>query len=197
MLDDLARPSRVSRPRRLSWVWVAAAVTVAALVPASALGQEGEDASKPARLLGVDLTRKDEVSIAQKKYAKGVAANFVCLCGTCPKESLATCDCGWAGTGRKTIELALLDGKSDEAIIKAYRQAYGHRVFAKPPGGIEAAIAVVPYVLGVAMLLIMVAFGISNRRRGVQQRAVPVPVEHRDDEDEASRILRRELEEMD
>ncbi len=173
-----------------------AALTVGFCVSSVAQAQQGEDVAKPARLLGVDLDRTDAVSLAQKKYAKTVADDLVCLCGTCPKESLATCDCSWAAKGRKTIELALLDGKTEQAVLDAYRKAFGDKVFAAPPAKVEAMVTIISYVLGGAMLLAMIAFGLSNRRQPARAPA-PKPVARPTDEDEAARILRRELEEMD
>ena len=178
-------------------------VTVAALVAAVSTGssvfaQEGEDVTVPGKLLGVDLSRTHEFSLDQLKYAKTVADDLVCLCGTCPRESLATCDCSWASRGRKTIQLALLDGKTEQQVLDAFRKAFGDKVFSAPPETVEVMVTVIPFVLGAAMLLAMVAFGMANRRqpsrvpaRTPERSGQPVP------EDEAARILRRELEEMD
>ena len=182
--------------RRPSGSAIIAAVAATVCFNSVAWAQQGEDVAKPAMLLGVDLDRTDAVSLAQKKYAKSVADDLVCLCGTCPRESLATCDCSWAAKGRKTIELALLDGQTEQAVLDAYRKAFGDKAFAAPPAKVEAMVTIVSYVLGAAMLLAMIAFGLSNRRQPARA-PVPKPAARPTDEDEAARILRRELEEMD
>ena len=160
---------------------------------------EREDIQKPARLLGVDLSRTDRVTLDQKKFAKGVADDMVCLCGTCARESLATCDCSWAGQGRKMIELALLDGKSSQNVLDAFRQSFGDKAFAAPPSSVETTLTVIPYLFIAAMLFAMLAFGLRNRRSAKPvpvRTSAPEPVQP-GGEDEAARILRRELEEMD
>ena len=186
-----------------SW-WLSAVVGLAlllsaGLLPTAAMAQKGEDVTKPGRLLGIDLNRTDAITRAQKKYAKTVAEDMVCLCGTCPKEPLSTCDCAWAGRGRKTIELALLDGHSEDAVLDAFRKAFGDKVFALPPANIETLLTGIPFMLIVVMLMVMVGYGLRSQ---MMRAKAPVPVRKpgpttHGEEDEAARILRRELEEMD
>lgn len=192
--DRAARSPAVTRSL-LRLALAVGLLAVAAAAPRPVFAQ-GEDETRVARFLGVDLTRTDKLSLAQQKYAKTVADDLVCLCGTCPRESLATCDCGWASRGRKTVGLALLDGKTEQAVLDAFRKAYGDKVFATPPGSVEVVVTVIPYVLGILMLLAIIAFGLSNRRSPARvpiSKASPAPT----NEDEAARILRRELEELD
>ncbi|MEL7369905.1 MAG: cytochrome c-type biogenesis protein CcmH [Myxococcota bacterium] len=182
---------------RIAGLGVMLALFGASVAPRAAYAQKREDIKKPAQLLGVDLSRADILTLDQKKYAKGVAEKMVCLCGTCPKEPLSTCDCGWAGNGRKMIGLALLDGRSEQDVLDAFKKSFGAKAFAAPPEEVQLMVTVVPFMLVAAMLLAFVAFGIANRRQG---KPAPVPVKK--DEpvvpgDEAARILRRELEEMD
>lgn len=188
----------MKRPFGISVLRVALFVFAVWTVPAPATAEEGEDVQVAARLLGVDLNRTDTVTEAQRKYANGIADDLVCLCGTCPREPLSTCDCSWAGKGRKTIQLALLDGKSDEAVLDAYRKAYGDKVFAAPPSEVVLFITTASYAAGALALVGLVLFGLRDRRRQSGAAPATAPTVRSESEDpEAARILRRELEEMD
>lgn len=156
-------------------------------------------ANKAAKLLGVDPDR-DERKLkdpAQIDYAKAVGQEVVCLCGTCPRHTVTNCDCGWAHFNRRTIQLALLDGKTREDILKAYESAYGLKVFPIPPDtGLGRMSYLLPYLAAILGLFGVVFLGMRMRRRSAP---VPVPVAQRQDPeaDAARRALARELDELD
>ena len=173
-----------------------------------AFGQEhdtskGASPEAAAQILGIDLrdaTRRP--SQAQIKAAKTIAADLVCLCGTCPREALESCQCPWAQKGRKTITYALMDGKTKDEILKAYETAYDLKVFGLPPDtGLGRMSYIVPYVAATAGLIAFFVFGIRLRRRSAAALAtvpaVDVDRPATDQSDEASRILAKELEELD
>ncbi len=71
---------------------------------------------------------------ASTEEIKEVAAELVCLCGDCNRESLATCLCNeFAVPQREYIGQLLDEGKSHREIIDEYVSAYGQIALAMPP----------------------------------------------------------------
>mgnify|MGYP003331968976 CR=1 FL=1 len=71
---------------------------------------------------------------ASTEEIKEVAAELVCLCGDCNRESLATCLCSeFAVPQRERIGQLLDEGKSHREIIDEYVAAYGQMALAAPP----------------------------------------------------------------
>ena len=83
---------------------------------------------------------------------KEVARDMVCLCGTCNRESLATCLCGFATTEREAIGDLLHAGQSRQQIVDSYVERFGPMGLAQPPEGYDV-VWVVPFLmLGVGVL---------------------------------------------
>jgi cytochrome c-type biogenesis protein CcmH/NrfF len=108
---------------------------------------------------------------------KAVAADMVCLCGSCNRESLATCLCGaFAVPERESIGRMLEAGSTPEEIVATYVGRFGSMVLANPPEGYDA-VWIIPFgvlaagVLGVRQILV-------RWRRGHpgSVSAEPVPV---------------------
>lgn len=71
---------------------------------------------------------------ATPEEIKVVAKDLVCLCGSCNRESLATCTCGeFAVPQREVIGAALDAGKSHDEIVADFISRYGQMVLASPP----------------------------------------------------------------
>jgi cytochrome c-type biogenesis protein CcmH/NrfF len=65
---------------------------------------------------------------------KVVAKELVCLCGSCNRESLATCTCTeFAVPQREVIGAALEAGKTQDEIVADFVSRYGQMVLASPP----------------------------------------------------------------
>ena len=115
-----------------------------------------------------------------------MAADLVCLCGTCNRESLATCLCQFAIAERESIALRLEEGQGREEIVAAYVERFGPMGLANPPEG-YGFVWVIPFLvlaggaLGVRRIL-------SRWRRGsppeAPARSRPSPLDEQ---------LRREL----
>ena len=73
------------------------------------------------------------VRAASPEAIKEVAAELVCLCGDCARESLATCLCGFATQQREDIGSSLDGGKTAQETIDEYVSEYGQMVLASPP----------------------------------------------------------------
>jgi cytochrome c-type biogenesis protein CcmH/NrfF len=176
------------------------------LLPALAFAQEhesGEDPMAVARILGVDPNALFTVTSEQRAQAKAIGHEAVCLCGTCPRQTITACTCGWAHTHQKTIEAALVAGKSRDDILGAYMTAHGPKAFPTPPGPYGAITWMVPYAGGLVALGAFFLFGLRMRRRHAALQAVENQAKRTDeapapafrDEDRAK--LSRELEDLD
>ena len=67
---------------------------------------------------------------------KQVAADLVCLCGSCNRESLATCVCtAFAVPEREAIGRQMASGMSAEEIVASYVERFGNSVLSEPPPG--------------------------------------------------------------
>jgi cytochrome c-type biogenesis protein CcmH/NrfF len=164
---------------------------------AVAQGHEGgDDVMAPAAELGVTPGALISLNGEQKAYAKQVGDELVCLCGTCPRFTVANCDCGWAHQSMSIIEGALAAGKTREQIHAAYERAYGPKAFPKPPGTLGDLTWLIPYVGGLLLLGALFAFGVKAIQR---QRAVASAGERMEqaDVDADREALKRELEDLD
>lgn len=162
----------------------------------------GEPKDAAAKLLGVDpdRDRRKLESPERIDYAKALGQDVVCLCGTCPRHTVTNCDCGWAHYNQRVLQLALLDGKTREDVLKAYEAAYGLKVFPLPPDeGFGRMSYVLPYVAAVAGLLFVVFLGLKMRNNHNAPAGGPSssPSAAESDEDEARKLLARELDDLD
>ena len=86
------------------------------------------------------------VRAASPEAIKEVAAELVCLCGDCARESLATCLCGFATQQREDIGSSLDGGKTAQETIDEYVSEYGQMVLASPPAeGINLLAWITPF----------------------------------------------------
>ena len=137
---------------------------------------------------------------ATPEETKGIARELVCLCGDCNRESLATCQCGFAADRRAEIGAAL-DGDSGGAeIIAQFVETYGSIVLATPPPkGYNLLAWIIPF----ALMLLAAAFLRSvlvRWKRGKAAHALPFPPpDHsaRDRDDVVQQRLREELRDFD
>jgi len=111
---------------------------------------------------------------------KDVARDMVCLCGTCNRESLATCLCGFATTEREAIGEMLHTGQTRQQIVTSYVERFGPMGLAKPPAGYDV-VWVVPFLmLGVGILGVRQVLVYWRSPR--QQTAISVPAHANDKE---------------
>ncbi|MBQ37418.1 MAG: hypothetical protein CME04_13595 [Gemmatimonadaceae bacterium] len=80
------------------------------------------------------------------EQVKDVAADLVCLCGTCNRESLSTCLCGFATSERDAIGEMLEGGQTRQQIVDSYVGRFGPMGLANPPEGYDL-VWVVPFVM--------------------------------------------------
>ena len=130
------------------------------------------------------------VRAASNKAIKDVAAEMVCLCGDCARESLATCLCSFATQQREDIGLSLDGGKTAQETIDQYVSTYGQMVLASPPAeGINLLAWITPFAALVSGVFLIR----SILRSRVQQAPSTPPAVKTEQRDR----LRQELERFD
>ena len=70
---------------------------------------------------------------ATSEHIKAIAEKLVCLCGTCNRESLATCLCNYGESQRERIGRSIDSGKNSNEIIESFTGEFGPVVLASPP----------------------------------------------------------------
>ncbi len=86
--------------------------------------------------------------VEQTDAERALFRQLLCNCGSCPKEALETCTCGWAHNAREQIKEELANGATADDIRKKYAAQHGDDcVIVQASSGKEAAMWVVPSVL--------------------------------------------------
>lgn len=97
---------------------------------------------------------------------KEVAKDLVCLCGSCNRESLATCICtAFAVPEREVIGEALAAGETHEQIVESYVERFGPRVLATPPASGYTLLAWVGPFVGLVFGVLLVRQALLRWRR--------------------------------
>ena len=139
------------------------------------------------------------VAGATVKEIKEVATELVCLCGSCNRESLATCICtDFAVPEREAIGRRLDEGQTKEQIVAAYVADYGEMALAVPPArGFNILAWITPFalLLGGVFLVRRVLLGWRRPAAAADQpSSQPRPQAAPDDE---RRRLERDIERYD
>lgn len=146
-----------------------------------------------AQMLGIDLSARREVPPKVVEAAKPIGKEVVCLCGDCPRRLVTDCECGWARQNQKTIQYALLDGKSGEEIIDAFVRAHGLKARPTPPDDALGRISWMAPLAGTVLTLLILAWFGSRLRSRPASPSVPMGTP---EDDAARRLLERELEDL-
>lgn len=128
---------------------------------------------------------------------KKVASDLVCLCGSCNRESLATCVCtAFAVPEREAIGRQMASGMSAEEIVAEYVERFGNSVLAEPPpGGARWISRLTPFAVLFAGILAVLAV----LHRWLRKKGEPVAESLPQDEDRSGyeSRLREDLARMD
>ena len=128
---------------------------------------------------------------------KEVASDLVCLCGSCPRESLATCVCtAFAIPEREAIGRQMASGMSAEEIVASYVERFGNTVLSGPPPGSSRWIS---RLTPVAVLFAGVLAVLAVLHRWLRRKGDPVAETRPQDDDRADyeSRLREDLARMD
>lgn len=117
---------------------------------------------------------------ATSEEIKDIAREMVCLCGSCNRESLATCLCtAFAVPQREAIGVALDAGKTKQEIIDAYIDRYGQLILAVPPAvGFNLAAWIAPFaalVFGIFLVRSVLVNWSRNQASATSQGGVGEP----------------------
>lgn len=156
--------------------------------------------------LGLDYSNLDKITAAQSETALAAGRQVVCLCGTCPKRQISECDCGWAANMRRTLAAGVMKGMTADELVMAYRKTYGDQgLWLLPDDGLAQVAWRLPYALAVLGLVMVFFVGFRYMRRqpgdvpgaGSSAGGGPTVRDGRGGDEEARKVLARELEEMD
>jgi cytochrome c-type biogenesis protein CcmH/NrfF len=158
-----------------------------------------------AKHFGLDTHTKHAHSKVQAETARAIGRDVVCLCGTCPKRTITSCECGWAIQNQNTLINAVVAGHSPETIVSAYRAAYGDRVLSLLPNeGFATAAWALPYtVAAIALLAVFfIGFGFMKKPSAITATTI-ISEAHEENipqiinDEEARKALQEELEDLD
>lgn len=139
---------------------------------------------------------------------KEVARELVCLCGSCNRESLATCICSaFAVPEREVIGDALAAGQTPQQIVDSFVERFGPRALAAPPARGYTLLAWIGPFVGLAFGVVLVRQVLLRWRR--DHASPQISIAARDDAFDADTAaaaandnpvrqrLKRELDEFD
>jgi cytochrome c-type biogenesis protein CcmH/NrfF len=87
----------------------------------------------------------------RNEIEKRLGERLVCLCGSCGKEPIGRCTCGYAAGIRREIETLVDAGRTEEEIVQHFIDQFGgQQLLAQPVGGIGRAAWLLPYLIGAA-----------------------------------------------
>ena len=136
---------------------------------------------------------------ATPEQTKGVARDLVCLCGDCNRESLATCQCGFAADRRTEIGDALDRGRSATEVVAQFVETYGQIVLATPPPkGYNLLAWIIPFAIMVLAAALLRSVLVNWKRGKVVHPAPSTPERSASDRDDTmQQRLREELRDFD
>jgi cytochrome c-type biogenesis protein CcmF len=165
----------------VTWIWLGCLVLIAGSVvcmwPQVELGESrvwagarGVAATAASVLLGVMLAASPTAYAQQmgtgtvhieNEMERSIFEQVRCMCGTCARDLLSTCNCETAEEARENIREKLRAGEARDQILAEYQAQYGSEAMAVPPNrGFLKAIWIVP-VLGIGLG----AFGLARIMR--------------------------------
>ena len=109
------------------------------------------------------------------------AAELICMCGTCGRQLLSECQCGYAQNMRAELARLVADGARREQVIDYYIAKYGSQEPLAQPidKGFNRLAWAVPYVLGARALLVTASSRCAGRAAAPASSDAAAPV--RDD----------------
>lgn len=134
---------------------------------------------------------------ASQTEIKEVAKELVCLCGSCNRESLATCMCSeWAVPERENIGQLLDQGMDRQQVIDQYIENYGALVLALPPAeGYNLLAYIAPFVALIFGIAIVRSVLVNWRRKSEAAADPPAPPPEKTSD--YNQRLRRDLDQYD
>jgi cytochrome c-type biogenesis protein CcmF len=117
--------------------------------------------------------------IARSGLERDLQQNLICMCGTCGRQLLSQCQCGYAQNMRKELAGLITEGRTRQQVIDYYIAKYGSQEPLAQPidKGFNRLAWAVPYVLGATGLLVTGFVAVRWTRRGHTANAAAVSPE--------------------
>jgi cytochrome c-type biogenesis protein CcmF len=182
----------------VDWIWVGFGVlafgTMLALLPEQVFGFAASRVPSPASiamvllavlLAGAPLAAQHVENPAFKPVEPKTALerdlykSIICMCGTCGRQLVGECTCGFAAEMRAEIGNLVKMGLTREQVLQYYIQKYGSQEPLAMPvdKGFNRLAWFLPYVLGATGLLVVgfAAIRWSRHPKGSDSAAAPAP----------------------
>jgi cytochrome c-type biogenesis protein CcmF len=132
--------------------------------------------------LGAGSVRAQHVESAQNvpivsrtPLERDMQKSLICMCGTCGRQLLSECQCGYATQMRAELNALVAEGKSREDVVQYYIAKYGSQEALAQPidKGFNRLAWAVPYMLGAGGLLLVGLVAMRWSRRGESDDTAP------------------------
>lgn len=148
-----------------------------------------------AQQLGEGMDRSGLLDIHNEEERR-VFGDLQCICG-CPRESIATCTCGYASGFRGEVRAMMARGMTQEEIKAEWVRRYGPQALTVPTNtGINRLIYVAPLgaIAGMGAVAVVLLRRFRRRSDEKAEAAAPVAGDKRDEYDDK---LDEELKQLD
>src|ERR671910_737749 len=118
--------------------------------------------------------------IARSGLERELQQNLICMCGTCGRQLLSQCQCGYAQNMRAELAKLVTAGRTREQVIEHYIAKYvSQEPLAQPiDEGFNRLAWAVPYMLGATGLLVTGLVAVRWTRRGATARGADASAAH-------------------
>jgi cytochrome c-type biogenesis protein CcmF len=112
--------------------------------------------------------------------------DLVCMCGSCNRETLYSCKCGYAAQGRAKVLELMASGKGYDAVVASFIQEYGGEdVLAVPRSKLSW---MLPYIAVMGGLALLFTVGRRWVKRGQERLSTSAKTTVADDDEYAERL---------
>jgi cytochrome c-type biogenesis protein CcmF len=113
--------------------------------------------------------------VARSPLEKAMQRNLICMCGTCGRQLLSECQCGYAQNMRAELAKLVAEGRTRDQIVSYYIDKYGSQEPLAQPidRGFNRLAWAVPYLLGATGLVITGLVAVRWTRRASARSSQP------------------------
>jgi cytochrome c-type biogenesis protein CcmH/NrfF len=113
--------------------------------------------------------------VSRTPLERDLQKSLICMCGTCGRQLLSECQCGYAAQMRAELNGLVTDGKTRDEVVQYYIAKYGSQEPLAQPidKGFNRLAWAVPYVLGLSGLLMVGLVAMRWSRRGSADGPAP------------------------
>jgi cytochrome c-type biogenesis protein CcmF len=136
----------------------------------------------PVRAQHVESAQTTPV-VSRSPLERDLQKSLICMCGTCGRQLLSECQCGYATQMRAELNQLVTDGQTREQVVQYYIAKYGSQEPLAAPidKGFNRLAWAVPYVLGAGGLLVVGVVAMRWSRRVDADEPAPKAADTRPD----------------